>query len=190
MATAALDVHRLDGIPAICAKTAVPTEKVRSQEFGDIPGWTLFLIFWGLIPFLIASGFARRKLKVDIPVSADILRRIQMVDLGSIGGLVLGVGLIVTAILTQDGVWAWVGLAFAVLFLLVGAIARHMVWVSGRLEKDVLWLYGLHPAFAEALEPLAPAGVKPTDPRWAVMLLGGAIVLLGVFLIWWLSVSA
>ena len=190
MATAAIDVHSLDGIPALCAKTGVPTEKVRRQEFADIPGWTLLLILWGLIPFLIAAGFARRKVGVDIPVSADTLRRIRTVDFGSIGGLVLGIGLVVAAIVTQDGAWAWFALAFVLVTLLVGSIARHVVWVSGRLEKDVLWLYGLDPAFAEALKSLAPAGVKPTDPRLAVLLLSGVIVLFGVFLLWWLGLSS
>jgi hypothetical protein len=189
VATAAIDVHSLDQIPPLCAKTGVPTERVRRQEFADLPGWTLLLILWGVVPFLIAAIFARRKVEVELPASADTLRRLRTIDFGSIGGFVVGVGLVVTAIVNGDGSWAWWGLGLMLVSLLVGAIARHVVWVSGRLENGVVWLYGLHPAFAEALEPFARAGVKPNDPRLGIVLLTGAIVLFGVLLIWWLRLS-
>ena len=140
MASAVVDTHRLGELPRLCAKTGVLTETTKRQEFGDIPGWTLLLIFWGLIPFLIAAGFARHKVTVDLPASDDTLRRIRLVDLGSVAELVLGIGLLVSALLTQEGAWAWAGIV-AVVTLVSGAVARRIVWVTGRLDGDVLWLY-------------------------------------------------
>jgi hypothetical protein len=89
---------------------------------------------------LIAAGFARHKVTVDLPASDDTLRRIRLVDLGSVAELVLGIGLLVSALLTQEGAWAWAGIV-AVVTLVSGAVARRIVWVTGRLDGDVLWLY-------------------------------------------------
>lgn len=187
MATAAIDVHRLDELPALCVKTGVPARTSRSQEFGDIPGWTLLLIFWGVIPFLIAAGFARRKVTVELPASEDTSRRTRLVDLGSVSGLVLGIGLLVTALLTGMSAWAWLGITLAVVTLVAGAVGRHVVWVSGRLEGEVLWLYGVDPSFAQAVEPLAPSapGTDRPDLRWMPVLLAAAVFVL--LLLFWLS---
>jgi hypothetical protein len=162
----------------------VPTETAKSQEFADIPGWTLLLIFWGLIPFLIAAGFARRKVRVDLPASGDTLRRIRVVSIGSIAGLALGIGLLVSALLTEESAWAWGGITVAMVTLLGGAVAHRVVWVSGRLDGDVLRLYGVHPSFAREVEPLAPRshGTVRSTRRWTTVLLVVAVVVLGVVL--------
>lgn len=184
MASAVIDAQHLDGFPRLCAKTGVPTETAKSQEFGDIPGWTLLLIFWGLIPFLIAAGFARRKVTVDLPASGDTLRRIRLVPLGSVAGLALGIGLLVSALLTQESAWAWGGITVALVTLVGGAVARRIVWVTGRLDGDVLRLYGVHPSFAQQVEPLAPRslGTSRSTRRWTTVLLVVAVVALGVVL--------
>jgi len=184
VATAVIDTRHLDGLPRLCAKTGVPTETAKSQEFADIPGWTLLLIFWGLIPFLIAAGFARRKVRVTLPASADTLRRIRFVDLGSVAGLALGVGLLMSALLTDESAWAWGGITVALVTLLGGAVTRRVVWVSGRLDGDVLRLYGVHPLFAREVEPLAPRshGTVRSTRRWTTVLLVVAVVVLGVVL--------
>jgi hypothetical protein len=184
VATAVIDTQHLDGLPRLCAKTGVPTETAKSQEFADIPGWTLLLIFWGLIPFLIAAGFARRKVRVTLPASADTLRRIRFVDLGSVAGLALGVGLLMSALLTDESAWAWGGITVALVTLLGGAVTRRVVWVSGRLDGDVLRLYGVHPLFAREVEPLAPRshGTVRSTRRWTTVLLVVAVVVLGVVL--------
>jgi hypothetical protein len=184
VARAVIDAHHLDGFPGLCAKTGAPTETTKSQEFGDIPGWTLLLIFWGLIPFLIAAGFARRKVTVNLPASGDTLRRIRLVDLGSVAGLALGIGLLVSALLTQESAWALGGITVVLVTLVGGAVARRIVWVTGRLDGDVLWLYGVHPSFAQQVEPLAPRnlGTIRSTRRWTTVLLVVAIVALGVVL--------
>jgi hypothetical protein len=92
MAVVAIHTGNIDRLPDICIKTGEPAEGARRQEFGDIPGWTLLLIFWGLIPFLIAAGFARRRLAAEIPASDQVLRRLRMVDYSAIAGLVLALG--------------------------------------------------------------------------------------------------
>jgi hypothetical protein len=90
-----------------CASRRVgePTGMRRRQDFADIPGWTLLLIFWGLTPFLIAVGFARRKITVDLPASVETLRRIRTVDVGAIAALVVAVGLLITALVTEMPLW-------------------------------------------------------------------------------------
>ena len=184
MARAAIDTQQLDRLPSLCVKTGVPTRTAKSQEFADIPGWTLLLIFWGLIPFLIAAGFARRKVTVDLPIAEDTLRRIRLVDVGSVAGLILGIGLLVAAWLNGGSVFAWSGIAVALITFVGGAVARSMIWVTGRLESDVLWLYGVHPSFAQETEPLAPRnlGAIRSTNRGATVLLVVAVVALGVVL--------
>ncbi|GEM_PF-1650093 len=184
MASAVVDTHKLGELPRLCAKTGVPTETTKRHEFGDIPGWTWLLIFWGLIPFLIAAGFARHKVTADLPASDDTLRRIRLVDLGSVAGLVLGIGLLVSALLTEESAWAWGGIAVALVTLVSGAGARRIVWVTGRLDGNVLWLYGVHPSFVQEAEHLAPpdhAAIRSTNRRTTVLLVV-ALVVLGVVL--------
>lgn len=184
MATAVIDTQHLDRLPRLCAKTGVPTERAKSQEFADIPGWTLLLIFWGLIPFLIAAGFAQRKLRVDLPASGDTLRRIRVVSVGSVAGLALAVGLLVSALMTEESAWAWGGITVAVVTLISGPIAHRVVWVTGRLDGDILRLSGVHPSFAREVEPLAPRtlGTIRSTRRWTTVLLVVAVVVLGVVL--------
>lgn len=56
-------------------------------------------------------------------------------DLGSVAGLVLGVGLLVSALLTQESAWAWGGIAGALVTLVSGAVARRIVWVTGSTNQ-------------------------------------------------------
>lgn len=182
MAAVPIATENLDSLPDTCIKTGKEAERARRQEFADIPGWTLLLIFWGLIPFLIAAGFARRKVTVDLPATDQVLRRIRIVDFSAIGGLVFAIGLLVTTWPTQEGAFAWIGLAVAVLTLLGGAVARRMVWVTGRLDDETLWLYGVAPDFARDVETLAPKNLDQnvSRKRVAAALLIGAVVVLGV----------
>jgi hypothetical protein len=184
VSSAVIDTKHLDGLPSLCAKTGVPTETAKSQEFGDIPAWTLLLICWGFIPFLIAAGFARRKVTVDLPASGDTLRRVRLVDLSTVAGLVLGVGLLVSALLTEESAWAWGGIAVVLVTLVGGAIARRVVWVTGRLDGDVLSLYGVHPSFAQEVEPLAPRdlGTIRSTGRGTTVVLVLAIIAMSVAL--------
>lgn len=184
MATADIDSQQLDRLPRLCAKTGVPTESAKRQKFGDIPGWTLLLICWGFIPFLIAAGLARRSVTVDVPASSDTLRRILRVDVGTVAGLAGGVGLVVSAMLTEESAWAWGGIAVVVVTLISGSVGRRFVWVTGHLDGDVLRLYGVDPSFAKEVEPLAPRnpGSIRSEGRWMTVLLVVAIVVLGVIL--------
>lgn len=184
MATAVIDSQQLDRLPRLCVKTGVPTESAKRQEFGDIPGWTLLLICWGFVPFLIAAGLARRSVTVDLPASRDTLRRIRHVDVGTAAGLVVGIGLVVSAVLIEESAWAWGGFALAVVTLIGGSAARRFVWVTGHLDGDVLRLYGADPSFAKEVEQLAPRNLESTrsDGRWITVLLVVAIAVLGVIL--------
>lgn len=105
-----------------------------------------------------------------------------MVDFSAIGGLVLAIGLLVTTWPTQERAFVWIGLAVAVLTLLGGAVARRMVWVTGRLDGETLWLYGVAPDFARDVETLAPKNLDQnvSRKRVAAALLIGAVVVLGV----------
>jgi hypothetical protein len=184
MAVVAIHTGNIDRLPDICIKTGEPAEGARRQEFGDIPGWTLLLIFWGLIPFLIAAGFARRRLAAEIPASDQVLRRLRMVDYSAIAGLVLALGLLIATWPTQEAAFAWSGIAVAIVTLVGGALARRMLWVTGRLDGDTLWLYGVAPAFAQEAEGLAPENIeqKVSRNRWAAGILVAAVIVLGVLL--------
>ena len=184
MVRVAIDTRQLDSLPGLCVETGEPTAIVRRQDFADIPGWTLLLIFWGLIPFLIAAGFARRKVTVDLPASEETLRRIRLVDLGAVAGLVLAIGLLVVAWVSEEGVFAWAGIAIALITLVAAAVVRGMFWVSGRLDDETLWLYGVHPAFAEQAQGLAPRDLAApvSANRWRTGLLVAALITLGILI--------
>jgi len=192
MATVAIDTRQLGELPNLCVKTGEPTGTTRRQDFADIPGWTLLLIFWGLIPFFIAAGFARRKITVGLPANAQTLRRIRTVDRGAVAGLVVGIGLLVTALVSQEAAFAWAGITVALTTLVAAAGARRVVWVTGRLDGEILWLYGVHPGFAEDAQALAPPDLaqRLSTRRWATGLLVVALIALGVLIFLFVQVRA
>lgn len=172
-------------LPSVCAKTGVPTDGTIRQVFAHVPGWPLLLIFWGFLPFVIAAGFARRKVTVDLPISNEARRRIRMVDVGMSVGLVLAVGLLIAAVAFRAA-WIAVGAGVVVLVTLIaGSAGRRLVWVSGRLDGDVLWLYGVHPTFAHQAGQLArpDLAVRTRTDRWGSAILAVAIVALVALLL-------
>ena len=192
MARVAIDTRRLSELPSLCVKTGEPTSTTRQQNFADIPGWTLLLILWGLIPFLIAAGFARRKITIDLPASEETLRRVRSVDFGAVAGLVVAIGLLVTGLVSETAGFAWAGIAVALATLFGAALVRGVVWVSGRLDGELLWLYGVHPRFAEQAQPLAPPDLAHhiSTRRWATGLLVAALIALGVLIFLLVQVRA
>ncbi|NIA24585.1 MAG: hypothetical protein GWP04_03350 [Gammaproteobacteria bacterium] len=181
-----IEVGQTPMLPSVCAKTGVPTDGVIRQIFAQVPGWSLLLIFWGIIPFLIAAGFARRKVTVDLPISEQVRRRIHMVDLGSAVGLVVGIGLFAAAA-AIGAVELAAGAGVVVLVTLIGgSIARRVVWVSGRLDGDVLWLYGVHPNFARQAGRFARPDLAmraTTDRSGAAILVVGLIAVIAFLLL-------
>lgn len=139
MARVAIDTRRLGELPSLSVKTGEPTETTHQQDFADIPGWTLLLIFWGLIPFLIAAGFARHKITVDLPASEETLRRVRSVDFGAVAGLVAAIGFLVTALVSRQAGFAWAGIAVALATLLGGALVREL---SGLQDGSTASSYG------------------------------------------------
>ncbi len=75
------------------------------------------------------------------------------------------------------------GLLLAV--LVGGSVARRLVWVSGRLDDDVLWLYGVHPTFAREAGQLASPGlgVRTTTDRWGSIILVVGLLVVAALLI-------
>jgi hypothetical protein len=182
---AAIKIGQTSTFPGVCAKTGVPADRTIRQEFGELPGWTLLLIFWGFIPFLIATGFARRKVTVELPLSARTRRNIAVVDLVSVIGVVVGFGLLLVMWVIGEIGLALGAAGLVVAVLIGGSVARRLVWVSGRLEGDVLWLYGVHPRFAEEAGRLAPPelGVRVATDRWGAVILMVGLVLAAALLI-------
>jgi hypothetical protein len=131
MARVAIDSRHLNELPNLCVKTGEPTGTTGRQDFADIPGWTLLLIFWGVVPFLIAAGLARRKITVELPASEETLRHIRRVELAAVAGLVVGVGLLIAAVVSQESGFAWSGIAVVLITLLAATGGRNVVWVTG-----------------------------------------------------------
>jgi hypothetical protein len=106
------------------------------------------------------------------------------VDGGAVAGLVLAIGLLVVGWVIEEAVFAWAGIAVAVITLVAAAVVRGMFWVSGRLDAEILWLYGVHPAFAEQAQGLAPRDLaeRVSANRWGTGLLVAALIALGVII--------
>jgi hypothetical protein len=184
MARVAIDSRHLNELPNLCVKTGEPTGTTGRQDFADIPGWTLLLIFWGVLPFLIAAGLARRKITVELPASEETLRHIRRVELAAVAGLVVGVGLLIAAVVSPESGFAWSGIAVVLITLLAATGGRNVVWVTGRLDDEILWLYRVHPRFAEQAQILALPDLasRMSARRWTTGLLVVALVALGVLI--------
>lgn len=186
MQKAAIQVGQNPVLPRVCAKTGEPADQTIRQVFADLPGWTFLLILWGFIPFLIAAIFARRKVTVDLPISTQTRHHIAVVNVVSVIATVVGFGLLIVMLVIGEPGLA-LGAAGLVLAVLVGgSVARRLVWVSGRLDDDVLWLYGVHPTFAREAGQLASPGlgVRTTTDRWgSIILLVGLLVVAALLIL-------
>jgi len=137
-------------LSSVCAKTGAPADGVARIEFTTVPGWTWILLLFSIFPFLIARWFSKVHVQGLVPMSALALGRGQMFNWVVRGLLAAGVGFLLVAFVAGPPV-AWAGLWLLIAALLALAIGWPLVWVTGRIEGDWVWLSFTHPQFAREM---------------------------------------
>lgn len=153
MARAAAKVQDLEAgtLPPVCAKTGGVASEFAKIEFSSTPAWTLILLLFGIIPFLIAQAFSAVRVVGLVPMSDVALRRGKAFT-WTYRGLLLLSGLVLVIGFVTDRTVILVGLAMLVatiLFMLLGAL---FVWPTGQLSGDWVRLSFVDERFARALE--------------------------------------
>jgi hypothetical protein len=154
VAGAAARVQDLEAgrLPHVCAKTGEAADGSAGVEFSSSPGWTLILLLFGILPFLIAEHFSRVRVVGLVPMSDVALRRLRTFNRSVLGFLVLSILGLVAGLLATDASVIWVGLALllaAIVFMLVG---RLFVLPTGQVSGEWVWLSFVHERFARELD--------------------------------------
>jgi hypothetical protein len=107
VAGAAARVQDLEAgrLPHVCAKTGEAADGSARVEFSSSPGWTLILLLFGILPFLIAEHFSRVRVVGLVPMSDVALRRLRTFNRSVLGFLVLSIlGLVAGSLATDASV--------------------------------------------------------------------------------------
>src|SRR6267378_5959025 len=75
----------------VCCKTGRPADLILRQAFRYTPTWTYILIFFGIVPFVIASLFASVRFDGALPWSHVAEQRVRTAGRLAVGALILAV---------------------------------------------------------------------------------------------------
>src|SRR5919197_3026182 len=152
-----LAATRPGSLPALCAKSGAPAERILAVPARARAGWTWWLLPLGVLPFLLARQFAPQ-VSVPVPLSERVGRRLDRLRLLWLISLLEAAGLAAAGLLAgrRDGLLA--GHAF----LAGAALARLLeaaLSVRGTLDPSArgVLLSGVHPAFRDAVDRLQRA---------------------------------
>ncbi len=153
MARAAAKVQDLEAgtLPPVCAKTGGAAHDFAKLEFSSTPAWTLILLLFGIIPFLIAQAFSSVRVVGLVPMSDVALQRGRTFTWAYRGFLLLS-GLVLVIGFTTDHSAILVGLSMLVATILFMLLGAPVVWPTGRLSGDWVRLSFVDKRFARALE--------------------------------------
>lgn len=180
-------VSDLEGgrLPAVCAKTGVPTDGYTKIRFSSAPTWTWILLLFGILPFLIAQYFATVHVEGIVPMSDVAQRRVTVFNRLFIGFVALGVVVIAVGwwALDTEGTVILVGLAMMIAAAFVMFLALPFVLPSGAVLGEWVQLSFVHERFAAELdrfyrrsvEPATGWNNSPTVKRW-VLFVGAALI--------------
>ena len=160
MARAAATVADFEAgnLPSVCAKTGEPTDGYTKVRYSSAPTWTWILLFFGILPFLIAQYFATVHVEGRLPMSEDAQRRVRMFNRIFIGLVVLGCVVIVIgfAIRSSRGQildhLVLLGLVVLVAAIFILAVGQPFVLPTGQVVRDRVWFSFVHKRFAQELD--------------------------------------
>jgi hypothetical protein len=148
----ALDRFERGDFPDVCAKTGEAAEYVGRVEAKQTPEWPCLLLFFGILPYLIAASFSTDRTEGDVPFSARAVRRVQRLTWVRRSAALLALGLGIAGLALESAGFMVAGLSLAIAYgvmLVVGA-----VWsVGGRLDRraGAVQLTGVHEGFRDAV---------------------------------------
>ncbi len=141
-------------LPGICVKTGEPAEFSTPVVATRTPDWPCLLLFFGILPFLIASAFSTERAEGMVPFSGSALRRLRQVRMTRWGTLLAALVLLVLLLLRGEPA-VLVVLFFAALAGVPVLYALDYAWSVGArldLEAGAVLLRGVHPDFKQAVE--------------------------------------
>src|SRR6266545_609670 len=142
------------GLPAVCARSGAPADRLVALTARARAGWTWWLLPLGVLPFLVARHFAPR-IVVLVPISRQAGKRVERLRLAGLLTLLEAVALAIAGVVghRRDAFMAAIG------FLVSAAGLRALeaaFSVRGRLDPSArgVLLTGVHPAFRDAVDGL------------------------------------
>ena len=134
----------------VCAKSGAPATQLMSMHATYTPGWIWILIFFGLIPMLIAYVFTKQSIAIDVPASDDVIRRRSRATARMVGAGLVSMALVVAAAFIGETALAWIGI--------VGLVAVTMAlpfwartWITVTYNGEVVTLSRVHPNYVAAI---------------------------------------
>jgi hypothetical protein len=158
---AAISVRDLEqgDLPAVCAKTGVPCDRLVEDTLRVVPRWVSALAVLLIVPYYLARPYTSRKIEAKLPIAPERVDRIhRMVKAAWVALVVAAAGF--TASLFGAGAVGvaalLVGLAAYVVIIYAGDRMGVGARPSGR--DDLVVLTRVHPGFAAALAANGSSG--------------------------------
>jgi hypothetical protein len=155
VAVASIEDVEQGHLPHVCAKTGQPADGFATLQFASAPGWTWILLFFGILPFLIARYFAARRIYARIPMSDLALRRIyaftwtyRIFFVAAV--LLLAAGWLLSE--DQGSIVLLIGVATLVVTIAFWSIGWFFVFPTGRVEDEFVTMSFVHRRFADQVE--------------------------------------
>jgi hypothetical protein len=134
----------------VCAKSGVPADVVIEMRAVHTPSWIWILLFFGILPMLIAYAFTKEVAIFDVPASTEVAERRKrtsryMFATVIASALLLGMG----AVSGTEG-YAWLGVAGLVGVTMALPFAAR-TWINAAYDGEWVHLSRLHPHYVQAV---------------------------------------
>ncbi len=170
---ASVHIHRSEAkgghLPLVCAKCGDPAETTVRKKFSWAPSWVLFLLLVGLLPWLIATMIATKRMTVEVPLCERHKNhwswRSWTVLLTLFGGVILCIAVPVSidalspkvkddTLLTMQ--WA-IPVAIGFTWLIAAALISTSAIQAGEITEAEIKLTNVCAAFRDAVNAPLPA---------------------------------
>ena len=149
LTVAADEVDRLTR-GGVCAKTGGIATQVVGMRVVHTPGWIWLLLLFGIVPFLIAYAFSNQAVHIEVPASAEVVRRRSQATARMVAAALVSAALLVAAAFVGEPGIAWIGAA--------GLVAVTMAlpfwartWITAAYNGEVVTLSRVHPSYVAAI---------------------------------------
>lgn len=137
-------------MPAVCAKTGAPTTDSVRLSGSAAPGWSGWMILFGLFAWAFAATMSSRRYELVLPFKREVLQRYR--SWRRAGAFMIALGLILTVVAAALGgqnAAVLLGVSFVGLVFIIGNEWKNAVGV--RLSDDGdLTVTRVHPDFERA----------------------------------------
>lgn len=139
-------------LPAVCVRTGRPADSRVRIRTRTLPTWTLVLLLFGVLPFLVAVTFAGEEVMGQVPVRRAVVERHRHRRRLAIGLGAATILLVVVGMAGGSPPAAWAGAVCGVAAAAIEAW-RRATWITARPDRTGVWVRmgGVHDGFADAV---------------------------------------